>query len=427
MSAAAEAPRRRGGLLRSLLPEGGVFPWWVILLVSIYLLLKLGMSLEHPCGVLGTVSPVTRAQIAKSYRTISVCTHPDKLRGRDAADAARGETLFKRASVARDQLMGELRTQAAADAAALAARGVTLGEGEEPAAPTASCSTQLDSFIYSGLAMLWQLARETGVRSMCEAVVNFIYQLITLEFGITTTISLLLVMLTLSKTLMSLVAFVGRNGPLTTVLSIPAALLVAPMPSVALFCALPPMRILTFTRHELWPEGGKEVGASGDETALADGDDLTEHKEEPPSATASTAAAGAAAAASGGAGAGAGGGAGGGGGGGGARAASSSAPSRELPVRTLKQRKGAKGTPPRSPPPPPPPLNGAAAFAGSAPLAHSFGGLDGISGAWRVLARRPMAGYRGFGAASIQFDLLLSLTKPVIPLICLVATGQVYP
>ena len=93
-----------------ILPEGGVLPWWVVLVFSVYSLLKLGMTLEHPCGVLGTHAPVTRSQIQKAYRSLSVCTHPDKLVGFETEDVRRGELLFKRASSARESLIAELRS-----------------------------------------------------------------------------------------------------------------------------------------------------------------------------------------------------------------------------------------------------------------------------------------------------------------------------
>ena len=40
--------------------------------------------------------------------------------------------------------------------------------------------------------------------------------------------------------------------------------------------------------------------------------------------------------------------------------------------------------------------------------------------------RRPLADSRTAAAAAVQFDLLLSTTKPIIPLFCLLSTGQVY-
>ena len=44
----------RPSLKARLLPEGGLLPWWVGLVISVYVLLQLGSALEHPCGVLGT-------------------------------------------------------------------------------------------------------------------------------------------------------------------------------------------------------------------------------------------------------------------------------------------------------------------------------------------------------------------------------------
>ena len=79
--------------MKAFLPEGWLLPWWVVLLVTCYLLLKAGLSLEHPCSVLGVWSPVTRGQISKRYREISMCTHPDKLLGHTLAFSPNGKYL----------------------------------------------------------------------------------------------------------------------------------------------------------------------------------------------------------------------------------------------------------------------------------------------------------------------------------------------
>lgn len=124
------APPTKKSFLSSLLPEGGVLPWWVVLLASVYLLLHLGLLFEGPCGILGVSSPLRRSQVDKAFRTISTCTHPDKL---TPADKRRGELLFKRASDARKELHAQLRLQ---------------GEGEE----SVSCDTKLNEAIYQARA-----------------------------------------------------------------------------------------------------------------------------------------------------------------------------------------------------------------------------------------------------------------------------------
>jgi hypothetical protein len=151
------APPPRG--FRSFLPEGGLLPWWVVLLVSTYALLKLGLALEHPCGVLGMSGSVSRGAVSKAYRQLSMCTHPDKLRSRSTADMQRGELLFKRASAAREELLSAMRVPGAA--------AVGGAETEVDASSfEASCSTQLDAALYSGIVYLVSYLRELGLKQV---------------------------------------------------------------------------------------------------------------------------------------------------------------------------------------------------------------------------------------------------------------------
>ena len=93
----SEKPRRRG--LAGLLPSGGLFPWWSVILLAIYVLLKLYISMEHPCSILGT-STVTRGAVSKAYRSVSTCTHPDKLRDLSETERQRGELPIERVAIA---------------------------------------------------------------------------------------------------------------------------------------------------------------------------------------------------------------------------------------------------------------------------------------------------------------------------------------
>ena len=132
-------PQKRG--FARVMPEAGLFPWWAVLILSLYALLKMGMTLEHPCGILGTWSPITRAKVSKSYRSVSICTHPDKLVGRSASDIERGGMLFARASEARDQLQGTMKHAASLNM------------------PEVGCSTQVDEAIVTGVMLVVQVNR----------------------------------------------------------------------------------------------------------------------------------------------------------------------------------------------------------------------------------------------------------------------------
>ncbi len=74
------------------------FPWWLTLLLTAYVLVKLQLIFESPCAVLGTPSPVSKKSMNKAFRTISMCTHPDKVA------APEGAIIFNRVRNARDTI-----------------------------------------------------------------------------------------------------------------------------------------------------------------------------------------------------------------------------------------------------------------------------------------------------------------------------------
>lgn len=225
------APSTKKGFLCSLLPEGGVLPWWVVLLASVYLLLHLGLLFEGPCGILGVSSPLRKLQVDKAFRAISTCTHPDKLIRHTPADKRRGELLFKRATDARDELLAQLLLQ---------------GEGKE----SVSCDTKLNEAIYQARARAicrcggslehvrvgwrelvmkvfrcglnrpagwWQgimfmggWVVETGATTIVASIFNFLWDLGTFSYDLSTTISCTLLLVTLFRTLQSLVLYVRR-------------------------------------------------------------------------------------------------------------------------------------------------------------------------------------------------------------------------
>lgn len=79
-------------------------PWWVVFMVGVYGILKVVALYESPCAVLGVASPVEKRAVTKAYRSLSMCTHPDRMVGKTDADKDRGEVLFTRMTEARDEL-----------------------------------------------------------------------------------------------------------------------------------------------------------------------------------------------------------------------------------------------------------------------------------------------------------------------------------
>jgi len=89
-------------------------PWWVMLIVTVYLFSDIRWRLnESPCSILGISDPVTGSVIKKTFRTLSLCTHPDRLRGKlkrapTDQESVTGQVLFNRFTEARDTLMKHL-------------------------------------------------------------------------------------------------------------------------------------------------------------------------------------------------------------------------------------------------------------------------------------------------------------------------------
>ena len=269
VAAAATPERAATPFYQRLLPEGGLLPWWVVLVFSVYALLQLGLTLEHPCSVLGVWTGMKRQQVLKAYRSLSMCTHPDKLVGYADDDVLRGNMLFKRASSARDQMLAQLR-----DEASRLSEGAA--DGEEGPAATASCSTQLDAAIFEGLSYFLGSAVETGFVAMLQSTGQFFWDLVTFQFELQTTVSLALLLLTVFRMLQGLLHYLYTAGPLSTLIAMFTTVVIGPLPTVYRALVLPALRVLTFARAELLPflsgRDEEEEGAAG---AHADDTDVS--------------------------------------------------------------------------------------------------------------------------------------------------------
>ena len=370
-------------LKERLLPEGGLLPWWVGLIISVYALLKLGLTLEHPCGVLGTWSPVSKSGISRAYRQLSVCTHPDKLIGHSAADIHRGEMLFKRASGAREQLLQIMREAAAAEEAALA-------QGMAAPADTA-CSTHLDTAIWMGLQYLFGSLIETGPLAILQSLFEHVYDFVTLQYDVSMSISIALLSLTAVQALRQLLSWLLTTGPLTTIVSAIITIVICPLPTLGRFVVTPPLRWLTFVRLELLPAITGVDAADSDADADAVQIEAADADAKPTTAAAADST--------------------------GSATAASASPDG------LRQR-GRLGLPevPSTTREEAPPV--VASGEGGGGIGGS-GGIRAIA-LTDVLKRKPLPHARAAAAAALQFDLLLSTSKHVIPLVMLLATSQVF-
>ena len=83
------------------------------------------------------------------------------------------------------------------------------------------------------------------------------------------TISMVLLLITLVRTLQSLLGYIISEGPLTTILAACTTVIVGPLPTIYRALVLPALRIVSFTRHELLPYlGGKEDSTTEDASAV---------------------------------------------------------------------------------------------------------------------------------------------------------------
>ena len=442
----AEEPPK-GPRYHALLPEAGLLPWWVVLLATCYLLLKMGLSLEHPCSILGVSAPVTRGAVSKRYRELSMCTHPDKLLGQSPDDIERGKLLFQRASGARDMLTAATRDAAAA---LEAQRQLEASSGDGTASADsslaqASCSTQLDEAIWQGLEYLFEAANEVGAMAMFQYVFDFFYNLCTFQYDMTGTISSVLLLMTFFTQLKSLLSFLRDSGPISTSIAAVTTVIIGPLPTLYRFAVLPVLRVEAFVRCELLPffsaegaavdadsyfevEGGpdgspEQLQAERDAMAMVQSDDGAATTEPADSTAGGTAQAPQPAA-----------------------AAAAAEEVEEVPAEIRAARKrmrdkeagGGSDAPKRGMKlrvkageraPTKEQMHQKIALSRMLSSMHSWYAVPPLQRPLReLLARRTDPNARIFTADAhqVQFELLLSTSKPVIPLLCLLATGQVY-
>ena len=281
---------------------------------------------------------------------------------------------------------------------------------------------------------------------MLEYVYDFFYRLLTFEFDVTGTISSVLLLMTLYRTLAGFFSFLRDSGPLSTLVAAATTVIVGPLPTLLRFVALPLLRVEAFLRGELLPffnaadddeandveiEGGLERNARMAEAeaavlaqieadgAAAEGEGVAaasteaeagveaeaaaegaEAEEPPEGMTAEM------------------------------RAARRKLPQKggEAPKRGLRQRAKAavtQGGAVRQPTKAELHARFALRRMGEA-MEEAFLTPVALQPMRTLLARRADPNARAYAAGVVQFELLLSTSKPLIPLCCLLATGQVF-
>jgi len=329
-------------------------PWWVCYMIGIFMLTKLQLVYnDSPCAVLGTPSPVNSSDVKRAFRTVSMCTHPDRLRGRlkrspTSTESRRGEILFNRASVAKDELQREIRRSGSAP----------CYQGE------------LELSLLALFAQLGSSLGQLGLYDYFEFLSGFGWGLITFKSGVLNTLLSLLWLGFLWRVAKQFLVYLWRMGILRGILALVTSVVIGPLPTLVNFLILPVLRVAAFAR-ELIPkndDGGPEPIAA--ETVA------------PPTSANSRA--------------------------------------REDVPRNLRQRK-------KKPTEEETEKRNNALLSGEA--SSSTGGPTRIpNGIWECVTwtnSEPVKA-RLVAASAVQFELVLLLTKPIVPLIMLIALGEVW-
>jgi hypothetical protein len=253
----------------SLLDSGAV-PWWVIFVLCVYLCVKLMTLYESPCAILGIESPATKKSIAKAYRTLSKCTHPDRLVKLGAEAQERGEMLFRRIADAK------------ADISSVLERGPGGG------AHNVSCYAGGGAF--AAEAMLLEMAKDALATSdgrasaghFLQAVGQGLVEVVTFEHGVVAVVVLVLTTMTVSRHCCALRREAAQQSCAGVLLRIPVVLLYGPVEVTLRLLTVPLLRWGVFVddvlrryagRKQRSRGGGGGGGGGVDGDAGSDGED----------------------------------------------------------------------------------------------------------------------------------------------------------
>lgn len=359
-------------------------PWWLCFFGGVFLLTKLQLVYnDSPCAVLGTPSPVNTSDVKRAFRTLSMCTHPDRLRGRlkrqpTPAESRRGEIIFNRASVARDELTKAIKLS---------------GQKSWPCYQGELELALLQLFAQAGRAL-----SGLGITDWISMGKDLAWNIVTFESGFFNTVLSVLWLAFVFRLIKQFLTYLWRMGIMRGSLALVTTIIIGPIPTVVHFVGLPFIRLAVFAQQMALALRSDTDGHA----APAAGEDGPPASPPESGSMASSAPATYTAALAG------------------HKAARDDMPARNIRQRRKKEtdedkeRKnkelltgGSEATP------------AVAEVQGAGPMPE---------GLWKCVAwsnKEPVKA-RQAAATAVQFDLLLILTKPVIPLFMLLALGQVW-
>jgi hypothetical protein len=253
-------------------------PWWVCYIVGIFLLTKLQIVYnDSPCAVLGTPSPVGMSDVKKAFRTLSLCTHPDRLRGRlkrqpTASEERRGEIIFNRASQAKDELTNMMKGKKD--------KKVQCYQGELEMA-------LLQIVTQAGKAM-----GQLGISDYFSMGMDLFWNIVTFEAGFLNTCLSMLWLAFLFRIAKQFFMYLWSMGILRGIVALLTTVIIGPIPTLLNLVFTPFLRMAVFLKS-LW----KELRPDDEDNKKDDGDDAQKENGSEPAPPQLTAAMRAAAAA----------------------------------------------------------------------------------------------------------------------------------
>jgi len=365
-------------------------PWWLCFLGGVFLLTKFQVVYnDSPCAVLGTQSPVGMAEVKRAFRTLSMCTHPDRLRGRlkrqpTSAESRRGEIIFNRASAAKDELSKVLKGSK---------KKVKCYQGE------------LELALLQFFAELGTAISRLGITDYTSMVWDMAYNLVTFHAGFWNTVLSVLWLMFIFRLFKQFFFYLWRMGLLRGFVAFFSTIIIGPLPTLVHFLVLPAIRFAAFLQDAcLGPKIEAELvqapSPSNEEVQAAATPETTMSPKENSSAHV---------------------------------AAATEGPNKNvLKQRRKKETEAEKERRNKEL------LNNTSAAAASSAEATNPGTAAVPTAAvaagpmpedlWQCVrwSHREPVRARQDAANAVQFDLLLIITKPVIPLFMLIALGQVW-
>lgn len=324
---------------------------------------------DSPCSVLGVQGPVSSSDVKKAFRQLSMCMHPDRLRGRLQRSASdleerRGQMLFTRASAAKDELEKMLK--------AAKKKKIPCYQGE------------LEQALVIFFVQVGRALTNLGIGDVWSMCVDIFWSFVTFEKGIFNTLLSALWFAFVFRNFKALFMYLWRLGAIRGTVAVVTTVVIGPLPTVVNFVGLPVMRLGAFV---------KGLRPAPEPPAAA----------EPAAAKVAATAAAAV---------------------GGVTMNAALKAREDLPARNVKQRKKKETEEEKE-------KRNKELLAGG-PEGQATAPVDGATampdGVWQCVLRshnEPVKA-RQYAAAAVQFDLLLILTKPIIPLCTLITTGQVW-